>query len=464
MDDRQNCLPLALRDSATLRSSRSQSYRFVIVGAGLAGSLMAIHLAARGHQVEVYERRPDPRMPGAVDHGRSINLGLSQRGVRALDGVGLLDAVMPYTVPMRGRVIHRRDGGQTFQPYGTRDDQILHSIRRTDLSAVLIERAESYPSVRFCFDTAFTRLDADKPVVYVTDPDGAELRVTADAVIGADGVFSAVRQQMQHGERADYAQEFLPWGYKEVTIPAASPLEALHVWPGDRGLIVAHPNQDGSLTGTVFLPLDGPHSLATLREPEQIRAFFAAEFPDTLELMPDLVAEFRRNPTGTLVTIRTAPWHRRDQVVLVGDAAHAVYPFYGQGMNAAFEDCAVLDDCLGEHPTDLGAAFAAYQQRRKRHTDVLATLSTENFVDLRRRVRSPLHRARRRADLALNRLFPDSWVPLYTMVSHTSMPYADAMARARRQDTALTWLGLGAVAAVAALSTYGARRRSGRGR
>jgi kynurenine 3-monooxygenase len=440
-----------------------QSHRFVIVGAGLAGSLMAVHLAARGHQVELYERRPDPRTPGAIDHGRSINLGLSQRGIGALHGVGLLDAVLPHTVPMRGRAVHRRGGGQSFQPYGTTDDQILHSIRRADLSAVLADRAASYPRVRYFFGTTFTRLDADKPVAYFTDPDGAELRVTADAVIGADGVFSTVRQQMQHGGHADYAQEFLSWGYKEVTIPAASPLEALHVWPGERGLIVAHPNRDGSLTGTVFLPLDGPDSLATLRGPERIRDFFAAEFPDILGLAPELVEEFRRNPIGTLVTVRTAPWHRRDQVVLLGDAAHAVYPFYGQGMNAAFEDCAVLDACLGEHPADLGAAFAAYQHRRRRHTDVLAALSTQNFVDLRRRILSPLHGARRRADLALNRLFPKSWVPLYTMISHTTVPYADALARARRQDAVLSWLGLGA-AAVVAVSTYGAVRRSGRGR
>jgi len=248
-----------------------------------------------------------------------------------------------------------------------------------------------------------------------------------------------------------------------VTIPhppAGTSAEALHVWPGERGLIVAHPNLDGSLTGTVFLPVA---DFAAFRTPEAITDFFGTAFPGTPALVPDLAGEFRRHPVGTLVTVRTSPWHRRDQVVLIGDAAHAVYPFYGQGMNAAFEDCTVLDECLAARPGDAGAAFADFQRRRKRHTDVLADLSARNFVELRDRVRRPLYQLRQRADLVLNRAFPNSWVPLYTLVSHTATPYADALARARRQDALLGWLGAGA-AGTAALATYGLLRRLRRGR
>ncbi|MFD0890711.1 FAD-dependent oxidoreductase, partial [Streptosporangium algeriense] len=273
--------------------------------------------------------------------------------------------------------------------------------------------------------------------VRLAGPEGEEVGAAGDAVIGADGVFSRVRAHMQHGLRADLHQEFLEWGYKELTIPAAddgSPrtrLEALHVWPGEDALIVAHPNRDNSLTGTLFLPFE---RFGEITDPE---AFLAGRFPDTRELMPYLAKEYAEHPVGHLVSIRTSPWHHRDRVALIGDACHAVYPFYGQGMNSALEDCTVLDRCLGDHPDDLEAAFAAYQRLRKPHTDVLDELSKQNFVELRDRLRSPLHLARKKADLLLARLFPGRWVPLYTMVSHTTIPYADALARARRQDALL---------------------------
>lgn len=433
---------------------------FAVIGAGLAGSLASIYTARRGFPTQVYERRADPRSPSSVDGGRSINLGLSQRGIRALAGVGLLDQVMPKAAPMRGRVVHHQDGTLSFQPYGTNHDQILYSVLRHDLNVTLIDRAEEL-GVKFHFDAPLRDLDTARNRLVA----GA-LTVPADVVIGADGVHSVVRQKIRRTEQV----RTLEWGYKEVYLPAGqrgdrrTDPSALHVWPGEHGLIVAHPNIDGSLTGTVFLPHEGAVSFATLDSPAKVEKFFASAFPDALDLMPDLVAEFLAHPVGGLHTIRTAPWHLGGRVLLIGDAAHAVYPFYGQGMNSSFEDCSVLDACLADHPDDLVAAFTAFQDRRKRHTDVLAELSEQNFVELRDRVSSPFYAVRKKADLALNRVLGDRWLPLYTMVSHTTVPYADALARARRQDRLLAATGATFLsAALAAVALGGRRSRSRRG-
>ncbi|WP_216216772.1 FAD-dependent oxidoreductase [Amycolatopsis aidingensis] len=412
----------------------------VVAGAGLAGSLIAVYLARHGHRVTVLERRPDPRSPGARERGRSINLGLSQRGIQALRGVGLLEALEPLTVPMRGRVVHGPDGALRFQPYGRRADQVLHSVLRHDLNVLLVAEAERL-GVTFHWDTPVREVDSTVPSVRTDTGEHA-----ADLVIGADGAFSTVRARLGRARRMDLHQEFLEWGYKELLIPAGADghprteLRALHVWPGDEGLIVAHPNVDGSLTATVFLPFEGEAGFAGLTTPERVRSFFARCFPDTLDLIPDLVRQFLDHQEASLVTVRTSPWHLpggAGGVVLLGDAAHAVYPFFGQGMNSAFEDCSVLDRCLREHPADLPTALAAFERARRPHTDVLAELSKRNFVELRDKVRSPLFLARKKADLLLHRCFPRAWVPLYTLISHTTVPYGEALARARRQDRLL---------------------------
>ncbi|NIL63149.1 FAD-dependent oxidoreductase [Salinispora arenicola] len=447
--------------------------RVVVVGAGLAGSLAALYLARQGHEVDIFERRPDPRSALAGPEGRSINLGLSARGMRALDGVGLLADVLKHSVPMRDRVVHSPDGGVRAQPYGVREHEILHSVLREELISLVVSAAEAEPGVRFHFDSLLTSLDRETGTVRVAPTAGGEAStVTADLVVGADGVFSTVRQQMQHGLRANYAQDFLPWGYKELTIPVGTDgqprvrLEALHVWPGHEALMVAHPNRDGSLTCTLFMAHEGPVSFAALDTPAAVRDFFRRRFPDAEELMPDLVREITEHPVGHLVTVRTAPWRYADRVVLIGDAAHAVYPFYGQGMNSAFEDCVVLDECLTAH-SDRAAALAAYEAARKPHTDVLADLSTANFEDLRDRVHRLGYGASAAADRLLARLLPQRWVPLYAMVAHTTIPYADALARANRQDRILRRAGAGltlaaGLAATAAALRVGRRRRAAR--
>ncbi|GLZ38037.1 NAD(P)/FAD-dependent oxidoreductase [Actinokineospora sp. NBRC 105648] len=447
-----------------------------VVGAGLSGCLMAVLLARRGYRVRVFERRPDPRVRGG-DHGRSINLGLSQRGITALRHAGLLDQVLAHAAPMRGRVVHLPDGSLGYHPYGTSDDQILRSVLRHDLNVILLDAAEA-ANVALHFGARLTDLDkgsdkggdkgaGDTPVTLRFE-DGTV--VEAGTVIGADGAFSTVRARMQRGEPADYHQEFLPWGYKELAIAAgavgdrrADP-EALHVWPADDGLVVAHPNADRSLTGTIFLPLTGPGGFDALRTPEAVRALVTERFPDLTGLVPDVVAQFLSQPTGHLVTVRTSQWHWRGRVVLLGDACHAVYPFYGQGMNSAFEDCVTLDGCLERHPADHGAAFAAYQAIRKVDTDVLADLSAANFVELRDRLSSPLFLARKRADLALNRLLGRRWVPLYTMIAHTTTPYAEALRRSRRQNTTLGWLAGATATAAAAAGTLLVRHLSRQGK
>ncbi|MDR6593390.1 NAD(P)/FAD-dependent oxidoreductase [Saccharothrix longispora] len=438
----------------------------LVVGSGLAGSLTAVYLARRGYLVRVLERRGDPRAPGVREEGRSINLGLSQRGIVALREIGLLERLAPLTVPMRGRVVHLPDGLR-FQPYGLAEDQILHSVLRHDLNVALVDEAERR-GVEFLWGHRVTAVDRAKPAVTALGPDGEEVH-TADLVIGADGAFSAVRGHLGRGRRVDLHQEFLEWGYKELLIPVGddgrprTELRALHVWPGDDGLIVAHPNADGSLTATVFLPFDGEHGFAGLTEPGRVRDFFARRFPDTLTLIPDVVEQFLDHEPASLVTVRTSPWHSTTDegrgIVLIGDAAHAVYPFFGQGMNAAFEDCSTLDRCLAAHPHDLPRALAAFEAARKPHTDVLAELSERNFVELRDKLRSPLFLVRKKVDLALHRLFPRKWVPLYTLIAHTTVPYGDALARARRQDRLLD-TALAATATLAGATLAGLVVRS----
>lgn len=428
-----------------------------VIGGGLAGSLFALRLAQQGHRVDVYERRPDPRLRRG-EGGRSINLGLSKRGIGALGDVGLRDEVLALAVPMEGRVIHTLDGAERFQPYGKNRQEVLHSIDRNELNDLLLDRAEAHPAVRLHFEHRCVGVDAAARAVLIAGPSGAVAPVTADWVAGADGAFSKIREEMQRGQRANFSKEFLEWGYKELNLPARPDgtsqlrLNALHVWPRGHCLIVSHANRNGSHTLTLFLPFEGADSFATLRTPPDISSFFARYFPDLVPLLPELLSQWESHPVGSLVTTRTAPWHLSDWIVLLGDACHAVYPFYGQGMNSAFEDCSALAAALSAHASRLDA-FRAYERSRRPHTDTLAELSKENFVELRQRVQSPLFVLRKRMDVWLNRLAPSTWLPLYTMIAHTTMPYGDALARARRQDRLLlSAIGAGGVVVMGALA------------
>jgi kynurenine 3-monooxygenase len=420
---------------------------FTIVGCGLAGTLMACYLGRAGRRVNLYEKRSDPRIH-EQDRGRSINLALSVRGIHALKEAGLADGVVKDSILMRGRMIHSVTGALTFQPYGKDDSEALHSVSRAGLNRTLVEAAASNESVRLFFGRKCTGLDlANNTLEFTEEKTGTPSKIAANIVIGADGAYSAVREAMRKQERFNYQQDFLSHGYKELTIPpgpnGAFQMEkhALHIWPRGNFMMIALPNLDASFTCTLFWPFEGPNSFAALKTEADIMAYFRSQFPDAVPLIPTLGHDFLNNPTGSLVTIRCQPWHAGGRVVLLGDACHAVVPFLGQGMNAAFEDCTVLSRCIAEQGPDWENGFARYESLRKEHTDTLADLCIDNFLEMRDRVGSRWFVLKKKVAILLHQLFPRWYLPLYTMIEFTRIPYADALRRARRQDR-IVWITL----------------------
>jgi kynurenine 3-monooxygenase len=436
------------------------SGKFVLIGSGLAGGLLAAYLGRHRYEVELYERRGDPR-EGNMVGGRSINLALSTRGIYALEQLGIANEVLRHAIPMRGRMIHDKSGTLHFSPYDRDPNKFINSIGRAALNTTVIEAAQRYPNVRVHFNHRCTEIDLEQAIAHLeissveaavlATPKPSEggsaappqkiVRAQGDAVIGVDGAFSAVRQSMQK-KIPDFAydENYLAHGYKELTIPPRADgswqmeKNALHIWPRKSFMMIALPNPDGSFTCTLFWEFEGPRSFSTTKTNDEIRRFFTEEFPDAMPLMPSLIEDFKTNPTGSLVTIRCAPWFFKDKVALVGDAAHAVVPFYGQGMNAAFEDCVVLDECLAEFPQDRHRAFAEYFSRRKENTDALADLALENFIEMRDKTASRVFRAKKKVDHLLEGLLPGMYLPLYAMVTFTRLPYSTAAKRARLQD------------------------------
>ena len=413
--------------------------KFILIGSGLAGGLLAAYLGRRGHEVDLYERRADPS-EGNIVGGRSINLAISTRGIHALEQIGIAEEALRHAIPMRGRMIHDRSGALHFTPYDVDPQKCINSIGRAALNTTVIQAAQRYPNVRVYFDYRCTGVDLDTPVAHL-ETANRTVTATADAVVGVDGAFSAVRKSMQRKiANFQYDESYLAHGYKELMIPPAPngswrmEKNALHIWPRQSFMMIALPNPDGSFTCTLFWEFEGPRSFATTKTDDDVRRFFEEEFPDAVSLMPTLLDDFRDNPTGSLVTIRCAPWFYRDRVCLVGDAAHAVVPFYGQGMNAAFEDCVVLDECLQNSPQDRERAFAEYFHRRKENADALADLAIGNFIEMRDKTASRAFRAKKKLDHLLEGLLPGVYLPLYTMVTFTRMPYATAAKRARFQN------------------------------
>ncbi|MGI9089262.1 MAG: FAD-dependent oxidoreductase [Chthoniobacterales bacterium] len=418
--------------------------QFTLIGSGLAGGLAAAYLGRRGYAVELYERRADPREGNFVG-GRSINLALSTRGIHALEQLGLAKEVLQHAIPMRGRMIHDKSGDLHFSPYDRDPNKCINSIGRGALNTVVLEAALRYPNVHVHFNHRCTEVDLDVPSAHLLNTKTNEsIEARGDAIIGVDGAFSAVRCSMQKLERFEFSQSYLPHGYKELTIPPAAdgawPMEkhALHIWPRRSFMMIALPNPDGSFTCTLFWEFSGPRSFETIKTDDEVQRFFDEEFPDAVPLMPSLREDFRSNPTGSLVTIRCAPWHYHDKVALIGDAAHAVVPFYGQGMNAAFEDCVIFDECLAAWPNDRERAFTEYSACRKEDADALADLAVENFVEMRDKTASKTFRAKKKLDHLLEGILPGIYLPLYTMISFTRIPYATAARRARRQDRILS--------------------------
>ncbi len=406
-----------------------------ITGAGLVGSLMAIYLAQRGHRVFVFERRPDMRKH-LLDGGRSINLALSNRGLRALDEVGLTAEVKQNAIPMNGRIMHDPHGSLTFQPYG-KEGQFINSISRSNLNVVLIDKAESL-GVNFNFDQKLNSVDFDLTSLAIQNREAEIQHHTFDAIIGADGAFSAIRGAMQSTDRFDYSQDYVAHGYKELHIPPGKEgifqLEknALHIWPRESYMLIALPNPDGSFTCTLFFPFEGPLSFNTLKTKIQIEEFLKQNFPDAYNLMADPVDLFMNVPTSSLVTVKCYPWSK-NKTLLIGDAAHAMVPFYGQGMNAGFEDCYVLNQLI-DQSTDWVGLFQRFQELRKPDGDAIAQLALDNFIEMRDLVADSKFLLRKKIEAKLNSLFPEKWIPLYTMVTfREDIRYSEALALGRRQ-------------------------------
>ncbi len=399
-----------------------------VIGAGLVGSLMALYLARRGYQVSVFERRPDMRVK-SFDGGRSINLALSNRGIKALEEVGAASEIQRIAIPMHGRMIHAIDKSLTFQPYG-RDGQYINSISRGSLNILLMNMAEQQ-GVKFFFDNRITHVDLVKTSV-ISEAKGVDIPKSFDAIIGADGAFSAVRHDMQFTDRFDFSQQYIDHGYKEFQIPAGKDgqflleTNALHIWPRESFMLIALPNPGGTFTCTLFFPFEGKLSFNSLDSDAKVQDLFYTHFPDALTLMPDLLHQFKTNPTSSLVTVRCFPW-ARNKTLLIGDAAHAIVPFYGQGMNAGFEDCSILNAMLARYDDNWEATIESFQQERKRDTDAIAQLALDNFIEMRDLVADKEFLLRKEIEAKLHSLYPGQWIPQYSMVTfHPDIRYSEA--------------------------------------
>ena len=413
-----------------------------IVGSGLVGPLAAIYCARKGYNVELYERRADMRKTG-IAAGRSINLAVSARGLKALEQVGLRDKVMSIAIPMGGRMVHDAEGKTSYVPYGQKDDEVINAMSRGLLNVFVLDEAEKYPNINIHFDHACTGYDYETDTLHF---DGKVVK--AETVIAADGAWSAVRKAMLDKlPNFNYAQNFLEYGYKELTIPPGPDgsflmeKNALHIWPRRNYMLIALPNTDGSFTCTLFFPYEGEESFAALKSESDVQSFFARVFPDALELIPGLAQEFFTNPTGALTTIRCNPWNWGDKVLLIGDAAHAIVPFYGQGLNCGFEDCRILGEMMEKGVDDWGTLFAAFGKRRKADADAIADMALENFIEMRDSVADPRFLLKKKVGFELEKRFPGRFIPRYSMVTfHPEIPYAEALRLGRIHERLLDQL------------------------
>jgi kynurenine 3-monooxygenase len=417
--------------------------KFTVVGGGPVGCLISILLARRGHQVEVYDRRADPRNH-PPEAGRSINLALAARGMCALSEAGVLDALTPHMVPMPGRQLHLPDGSEAFSPYGQFEGEVNQSISRSELTRQLVFAAGRQPGITLHFRQRCLGLAASGALQMRDEDDGRTWELAAERVVGADGAGSALRKALAAAGHVEASNELLDHDYKELTIPpvdgssALAVREALHIWPRHNFMLIALPNADHSFTATLFMPRTGAVGFEALAAPGAARAFFEREFPDALALMPEFDQEFAAHPQGVLGTVRCRPWNLGERIVLIGDAAHAIVPFHGQGLNCGLEDCRILDALLADGRPE---PFRRFSEARRADADAIAEMSLENYAEMRDAVADPRHQVQRQLELMLERRHPGRFIPRYAMVMfHHRIPYATALSRGRTQQQVLDQL------------------------
>ena len=415
--------------------------KVVIVGAGLVGSILACYLSRRGHKIAVYERRPDMRTAGFVG-GRSINLALSHRGWKALKAIGLQDEVSKIAIPMRGRIIHDLTGTTSFIPYG-KDDQAIYSVSRGHLNQIMVEAADKNADVDFHFDQRCAAIDFNKnSVTFQNEHTKAQHQEQADVIFGADGAFSEVRYEMLKTPNFNLWQNHEEYGYKELEIPAGNYGEhlidkhALHIWPRKSFMMIALPNLDGSFTVTLFAPFKGENSFETVKTEAQVDAYFKRNFPDAVALMPDRKKDFFNNPTSSLCTIKCFPWKYKD-ACLIGDAAHAVVPFYGQGMNCGFEDVYELESILNSTGENWEEALNKLQYQRKPNSDAIADLALYNFIEMRDLSGREDFQLRLKIEKRIAQKFADKFMTHYAMVTFSDLSYSEAKKRGEQQSLLL---------------------------
>ena len=412
-----------------------------IVGAGLVGSLLSIYLSKRGYKVNVFERRADMRLE-TMSAGRSINLALSDRGWRGLEGVGIAEDIKKISIPMYGRFIHHKDGTNAYQPYG-KDNQAIYSVSRADINMKLMDLAEQQENVNIQFNKKCTLINRKDLAITFEDNLTKEISNTsADLLFGADGAFASSRLSIQlQSDRFEYNQHYIDCGYKELIIPAGKNGEflldknALHIWPRGSFMMIALPNPDGNFTCTLFLPFEGEKSFSNLKTDKQVEEFFKSEFSDAFTLMPTLISDFKTNATASLVTVKCSPWVFDNKIGLIGDAAHAIVPFYGQGMNCGFEDCVVLNELIEKHNDDWDIIFPEYEQLRKPDGDAIADLAIANFVEMRDKTADPKFILQKKIEAKFSQHYPDKWIPLYSMVTYSPhIRYSTALKEGQKQQ------------------------------
>jgi kynurenine 3-monooxygenase len=435
-----------------------------IIGAGPTGALLAILLTRRGQQIELYEARPDLRqLP--VGSGRSINLALADRGIQALKAAGVFDTLASALLPMRGRLIHYQNGGTAFQPYGQRPNEVIYSVSRHRLNQTLIEIAAARPGVQLHFRHRLEGADFAANAAQIRDLESDRvLQVPMQPLLATDGAGSAVRRAMSAQKLIQGGEIDLEHGYKELSIPAGAhgsfrmANDALHIWPRGNFMLIALPNDDGSFTATLFLPKQGPVSFASLLDADRVDEFLTHNFPDACELMPNALAEFSAHPVGFLGTVSAQPWHSGGQATLIGDAAHAMVPFHGQGMNCCFEDCVEFDACVAQHAS-WETVFAEFGAARKPNTDAIAAMALENYMEMRESVADPKFQLLQALSLELERRFPRRFIPRYSMVMfHHEIPYLTAQQRGAVQFKILSDLTHGTVGALSEVDFERAER------